>query len=227
MDLRYSRGSLWWTNLDGPSNSSVQRGYRPVVIVSSLAGNVASDIVIVVPITSKVKDLSVNAKLSFKIDQGMSNTALCNQVRVVPRNSLISYIGQLSMEDIESINNCLMIALGIAKDVGEKFKTSQEALIQQKEDRKELEALIPKANDIIKRLSELISRNNGRKMLSGVSKQVRIKRTEEEIIDFLREWADPHNNRNEVAAAFKFNSYNSAYQFYKSKKDKYKEAIND
>lgn len=223
MDFRYSRGSVWWTNLDGPANSSVQRGFRPVVIVSSLVGNMTNDTVLVVPITSKFKDLSVNAHLSFVIKNNsngtsVQNTALCNQVRVVPRNSLITYLGQLSVEDIELINGCLMLALGITKDAGAKFKSTQEALVQQRKDREALESLIPQAESLINKLQELINRQGNKNISNKGSKQVRIKRTEEEIKDFLKEWMDPYNNRNEVAAAFKFNSYNSAYQFYKSKK---------
>jgi len=231
MDFRYSRGAVWWTNLDGPANSSVQRGFRPVVIVSSLVGNVTNDTVLVVPITSKFKDLSVNAHLSFVIKNNsngtsVQNTALCNQVRVVPRNSLSTYLGQLSVEDIELINGCLMLALGIAKDVGAKFKSTQEALAQQRKDREALESLIPQAENLINKLQELINRQGNKNISNKGFKQARIKRTEEEIKDFLKEWMDPYNNRNEVAAAFKFNSYNSAYQFYKSKKDKYKELTN-
>lgn len=231
MDIRYSRGSIWWTNLEGLVNSSVQIGYRPVVIVSSLIGNVTNDTVLVVPITSKFKDLSVNAQLSFVIKNNsngtpVQNTALCNQVRVVPRNSLITYIGQASTSDMELISNCLMIALGIAKDAGAKFKSSQEALAQQRKDREALESLIPQAENLINKLQELVNRQGNKKISNNKLNQIRIRRTEEEIKDFLKEWMDPYNNRNEVAAAFKFNSYNSAYQFYKSKKDKYKEITN-
>lgn len=220
MNYRYSRGSVWKMNLLGYKNSSVQAGYRPVVIISSGVGIATNDTVMVVPLTTKEKDIQVNVEISSL--QGVRQWALTNQIHTVPRRELNQWVGDLCSEDIKKIETGILLSMGIAKTVVDGVKAGQEALAEAKRDREELERLIPQAREIIQKLSEITSRVDGRKQkIKEASKinRVRTKRSKEEICHFIKEWADKRNDRSEVMEAFGFNTYAAAYAFYQAHKN--------
>ena len=124
MALSYIRGGIWWTNLPSSPRSSVQGGYRPVVIVSSLAGCMSSDIVQVCPITTKIKPLQINVNI-HPIANNVPNQVLTNQIMTVPKSSLSRPSGYLTKEEIERVEEGILISLGIAKPVAEKVKANQ------------------------------------------------------------------------------------------------------
>lgn len=208
----YLRGGIYWANLAKYPQSSVQGGYRPVVIVSSIAGCLSSDVVTVCPLTTKVKDLSVNVNVKPLIN-GRPQQVLTNQLVTIPKSLLSSPSGWLDKEDLSQVEQGVMISLGILRPVIDKARASQEALLQAKKDREALESLVPQAKDLIHKLTEIVNRSNVSKVSPGVSRKY-VKRSEEEIEDFIKEWEDSGNNRNEVAKAFGFNSYSSAYNFW-------------
>ena len=72
-----------------------------------------------------------------------------------------------------------------------------------------LQQLLPEAKSLITKLTEVTKRVEGIKVIK------KIKRSPEEIADFIREWDDPYNNKKEVAEAFGFGTYSSAYSFRK------------
>lgn len=220
--LEFTRGSVYWANLANYRQSSVQSGTRPVVIVSSLKGNLNSDVVMIAPLTTKIKPLCINADIDFMVDNRPSQV-LCNQIQTVPKSALFNYVGELSIKDIGEVEKCILISLGIAKPTVEVIKSNQEALAEQKADRKALDDLLPRAAEMIKKLTEVISRQTVKKLpknLLPTKKKAYTRRTPEELEHFFREWEDPHNDRNEVALAFGFNSYGAAYNLYWNHKKK-------
>lgn len=220
MNLDYTRSSIWWTGLPVFQMSSVQGGYRPVVIISSTAGCLSSDIVQVCPITTKIKPLHINVDI-HPITNGVPNQVLTNQTMTVPKNTLSRPSGYLTREEIEKVEEGILISLGIAKPVADKIKANQEALANAKKDREEIERLVPQAKEVMNKLTEVINRLEGKK-ISPV-KTGRIKRSREEILSFIKEWEDPYNKKSEVVEAFGFNNYGTAWNFYKTQKKKIEE----
>lgn len=91
---------------------SCEYGYRPVVVVSSHAGNRTSDIAMVCPITTKIKDLSCNVKIGWSLD-GRQSQVLCNQIITIPKSELRYKRGAITLEEQKQIDIAMCISLGI------------------------------------------------------------------------------------------------------------------
>lgn len=221
-----TKGEVYWTSLYKDFGTSIQGGYRPVVVISSPVGCLSSDVVMVVPLSTKIKLHNCNAQLNFKLRDDVPQMAICNQIRTVAKERLENFSGVLDIEDLEKIETAILVSLGIAKPVADSIKLSQERLAQQKADRDALENLIPQAKSIITNLTEILNRQEIKRTRSAkhdyTRKYNRVKRSDQDIEDFMKEFSDPHNNRNEVAEAFGFSNYSSAYNFYWNRKKKEK-----
>lgn len=94
----------------GDNDGSEQSGERPSLIISNDLGNVNSDTIIVLPITSKKKkDLPIHYILYkdiYPFFKDEENTVLTEQVRCVSKKKLHKKMGQISVEDF---NNIVMI----------------------------------------------------------------------------------------------------------------------
>lgn len=194
-----------------------------MVILSSLAGCLSADFVIIAPITSQLKQHQVNINIGKIFEDGPESQVLSNQIYTVPKYELSKPSGVLSPEKMKEVERGLLVSLGIAKPVAEGIKAQQEDLIEAKRDKEKLESLIPEGEKLLNELKEVLERVEGRKKLHTkliVGEKKARRRTQEEIRDFIKEWEDKHNDKNEVASAFGFNTYSAAYQFYKYHKDK-------
>lgn len=94
----------------GDNDGSEQSGERPSLIISNDLGNVNSDTIIVLPITSKKKkDLPIHYILYkdiYPFFKDEENTVLTEQIRCVSKKKLHKKMGQISIEDF---NNIVMI----------------------------------------------------------------------------------------------------------------------
>lgn len=183
----------------------------------------SADFVMIAPITSQLKPHQVNINIGKIFENGPESQVLSNQIYTVPKYDLSKPSGVLSLGQMREVERGLLVSLGIAKPVAEGIKAQQEDLIQAKKDKEKLESLIPEGEKLLKGLKEVLERVEGRKKLHTKFKADEKKskrRTPEEIKDFIKEWEDKYNDKNEVARAFGFNTYNAAYQFYKYHKDK-------
>lgn len=94
----------------GDNDGSEQSGERPSLIISNDLGNVNSDTIIVLPITSKKKkDLPIHYILYkdiYPFFKDEENTVLTEQIRCVSKKKLHKKMGQISVEDF---NNIVMI----------------------------------------------------------------------------------------------------------------------
>ena len=94
----------------GDNDGSEQSGERPSLIISNDLGNVNSDTIIVLPITSKKKkDLPIHYILYkdiYPFFKDEENTVLTEQIRCISKKKLHKKMGQISVEDF---NNIVMI----------------------------------------------------------------------------------------------------------------------
>ena len=123
--VRYLRGQIWWCKNTYDVNSNerelptdsqklfdhLQKGMRPVLIVSNDTGNKFADILQVVPCTSSEKK-ALPTHCSFYIDR-TKNTFLCEQLKTVNKSDLTNYLTTLESKEMAVVENCLKIALGI------------------------------------------------------------------------------------------------------------------
>lgn len=218
MNLDYLRGNIWFANIPSTgAYSSVQTGYRPVVLVSSYEGILTNDIVTVVPCTTKEKNIEINVKLDTRL-LDKPTWALTNQLVTLPKSSLNKHMGRLDEAAMHAVERGILISLGIAQATTSAVQATQEALASAKKDRQELENLLPQARDLMNKLNEIIKRVDGRSI--QVERSGRVKRSPEQIAAFIREYEDPYNVKKEVAEAFGFSTPQQAYQFYHRYKGK-------
>ena len=98
------RREIWMANLD-PTAGSEQADLRPVLIISGNAMNSKSGLVIVCPMTSKVKNFVGDVILSPNDENGLSTSSeiLTFQVRAISASRLINRIGKVDEDAHKSI----------------------------------------------------------------------------------------------------------------------------
>lgn len=99
MDRKPLYCDIWMCRLEGQPGSSIQSGYRPVLVISNDKNNLHSPLVNVIPLTSKgnKRGLPVHVNLDRYDDYGLSmpSTVLCEQVTSIPTKHLDRYIGNI------------------------------------------------------------------------------------------------------------------------------------
>jgi len=98
------QGEIWMANLD-PTIDSEHKGTRPVAIISGNAMNDNLGLVIVCPISSKIKNFIGDIILEPSIENGLiyKSEILIFQVRTISKNRLISKTGHLSDSELYQI----------------------------------------------------------------------------------------------------------------------------
>ena|SRR3989344_3951423 len=106
------QGEIWFADLD-PAKGSEQSGRRPVVIVSGDALNESLPIVIVVPITSKVKRYPTCVLVPAGRTSGLKkdSEAIPFQIRVIAKKRLAKKIGRVTAVELQDILKGLFVAL--------------------------------------------------------------------------------------------------------------------
>ena len=109
---RMRQGEIWSANLD-PTKGSEQAGKRPVVIISGDTLNNTLPIVIVVPITSKIKSYPTCVRLPANKTSGLTkeSEAIPFQIRAVAKNRLTKQIGSITNNELREILQGLFLAL--------------------------------------------------------------------------------------------------------------------
>ena len=112
---KFLRGQVWFysepKNCVAKHNTedSVQRGSRPVIIVSNNTGNKNSPVITVVPCTTQQKS-NIPTHFNFLLD-ATANTVLCEQIFTVGKADLMTYRGTLDDAEVSMLNRCLAAAL--------------------------------------------------------------------------------------------------------------------
>ena len=96
------QGEIWFANLD-PSKGSEQAGRRPVVVLSGNLLNEHLPIVIVAPLTTKVKRYKGNPILKPSKTNGLAaeSELLVFHIRSISKDRLDKKIGVIAKEEIE------------------------------------------------------------------------------------------------------------------------------
>jgi mRNA interferase MazF len=98
------QGEIWRVNLD-PTKGSEQAGFRPVVIVSGNMMNRYLNVVIVMPLTTKIKNYKGNVVLQPDFANGLkeSSEILIFHIRSVSKDRLVEKIGSISTTELEQL----------------------------------------------------------------------------------------------------------------------------
>lgn len=104
-------GDVYMVQFDG--SGSVQRGFRPGVVFSNNKGNESSPNVIVLPLTTSLKKLSLPTHVLLDAQEcGLRYTSmvLCENPQCVPKSSMTRFITHLSDEKCAMIAEAYLIA---------------------------------------------------------------------------------------------------------------------
>lgn len=97
------QGEIWYANLN-PSTGNEQAGLRPVVIVSGNLLNEYMKIVIVAPLTTKIKNYKGNPVLNATKKNGLRKQSeiLVFHIRSIPKEQLVSKLGVIEQEQLQT-----------------------------------------------------------------------------------------------------------------------------
>ncbi len=104
------RGDIYWVNLD-PSTGDETKKTRPALVVSNDIGNETSKIVIVAPITSKVKNVYPFEVQTFV--NGKAAKVMLNQCRAVDKSRLITKIDSIDQKSMKLADDAIKIVFGL------------------------------------------------------------------------------------------------------------------
>ena len=114
-NLEIARGMIVMVDLP-KGNNSVQGGVRPAVVISNDRGNKFSPVLIVVPLTSRVKKfMPTHHTIEPSMLNGLSKTsiALAEQIITVGKDMVRNIVGTLEEIDINFINRKVMTSLAL------------------------------------------------------------------------------------------------------------------
>ena len=108
------RGDIYYADLS-PVVGCEQGGTRPVLIVQNNVGNYHSPTVIVAILTSKTKK-KLPTHISVDSGEGnlsVSSTVLLEQLRTIDKDRLQRYIGSVSDEKMNEVDQAMLVSLGL------------------------------------------------------------------------------------------------------------------
>ena len=111
----FARGDIYYCDLRADAGS-VQRGYRPVVIIQNDTGNRFSPTLIVTPITTIIKKEQLPTHVIMGKGFGLRNESmvLLEQIHTVDKLAQIGdYVGSISKAVMTKIDNALRLSVGL------------------------------------------------------------------------------------------------------------------
>lgn len=105
------RGDIYWVNLD-PTIGSETKKTRPALVISNDIGNESSKIIVVAPITSKVKNVyPFEVKTSVG---GKAGKIMLNQCRAIDKSRLTKQIGSIDSSSMKLVENAIKIVFALS-----------------------------------------------------------------------------------------------------------------
>jgi mRNA interferase MazF len=98
------RGEIWWANLDPTVGSEINKT-RPCLVIGNSVLNERRRTVVIVPLSSSPRaapPVMVSVTCS-----GRPAVAVIDQVRAVAKERLVSVMGRLSSQELESVEDAL------------------------------------------------------------------------------------------------------------------------
>ena len=109
-NMNVYKGDIFYIKKGGRVTGSEQFAERPAVVVSNDIGNVHSNAIEVVYLTTQSKkELPTHAKVMCSVP----STALCEQIHTVSKERLGSYIRTCTEKEMNDIDAAMMISLGL------------------------------------------------------------------------------------------------------------------
>lgn len=100
-------GEVWWAELDQPA------GRRPVLLISRNEAYIVRSIVIVAPVTTRIRNIPTEVPLGTA--DGMSRDCVVNldTITTIPKDCLSSRITSLSPQRIKEVEAAIHFAMGM------------------------------------------------------------------------------------------------------------------
>ena len=109
------RGQFWYCDF-GKASGSEQGGFRPCIVLQNDVGNAHSHTTIVAPLTTSKTKAVLPTHVAVSKGEGdlpYDSTILCEQVRVVNKSRLVSYIGKAGESFMHKVNIAAKVAIGV------------------------------------------------------------------------------------------------------------------
>lgn len=106
--MQVKQGEIWYANLN-PTQGHEQQGFRPVVVISGNLLNEYTKLVIVCPLTIKLKRYKGNVILQPDTKNNLSKISevLTFHIRSITHERLTERIGEIKNEELTAIKSCL------------------------------------------------------------------------------------------------------------------------
>lgn len=125
MIAKYTRGMLYWCQLDRVTNITGEKT-RPCVIVSNNIFNLFSGSVTVLPITSKGnKQKPQPTHVDINVTSDRDSVITCENIFTIPKYAVAQFIGILDDETMAKVDHCLKMALSFEEMPNEFVKYTQ------------------------------------------------------------------------------------------------------
>ncbi len=113
-NFEIKKGDIYYAMLD-PVIGSEQDGKRPVVVVQNNLANKYSPTVIVAPITTVIKKTYLPTHIIVYKNNYLKkdSTILVEQVRVIDKTRIITFLGKLNDVQIQKVDKALINAFAI------------------------------------------------------------------------------------------------------------------
>ena len=241
---KLKRGSIWWC-IDKSlmendkkffTKETVRTNAKPVLIISNnvLNFNESNQLLQVIPCSTDLDDKFCPSHVEVFVD-GTKNTIKCEQIKTISKTRLTFFIDILSEFDIDKLDRALAITLGLElpKKEGKReivkldYDKIDEEIATVKRLRTDFENHLIHLEHMLcidNPVMQMVDREHKRKEC-GLFKQSnepnkKIRRSLEEIKQFIEDWENPRCVKDTIAKYYKFNSVQSAYSFYYNWKKK-------
>lgn len=101
------RGEVWWADLPPPV------GHRPVVLLSRDEAYARRELVIVTPVSRRVRGIPAEVPLGREDGLPRDGAANLDVINTVPKSSLLRLIAALTPEKLAAVNAAIHFAMGI------------------------------------------------------------------------------------------------------------------
>ncbi len=101
------RGEIWWAELEQPA------GRRPVVLLSRNEAYTVRSLVIVAPVTTRIRHIPSEVQLG--IDDGMQQECVANldTITTIPKDCLQTRLAILSTKKLKEVEAAIRFTLGL------------------------------------------------------------------------------------------------------------------
>ncbi len=103
------RGEVWWANLSPP------RGARPVLLLSRDEAYAVRDLVIMTPVTTRIRGIPTEVPLGPSDGMPRASVANLDVIDTIPKNRLQERITSLGPDKLAAVDTAIHFALALAE----------------------------------------------------------------------------------------------------------------